>query len=459
MENQPLSVAPNPSNDNGAQFTPPIILPKKKHWIRRILIAFVCIVVVILVAAFNLPRILNIFYHDIAPIDDSDLALQKINLPDIENGYVELSKAIGVMYAPPEMIKVINDLSEGKNWNEATATLLISKNTQAIALFDRAANKPEFQWPVTADPANMKPDTIMSGLNDWRTISRLTNIYAIELSKQGNDLAAIEAALDSVRIGQKIENSQNNLIEYLVGISLKGGGLQTLQKIMSSSRLTSAQMLPYINEMNQYVNNDQGLANAFKAEYHSMTAWLDPEYMVQEFGLQFDSKDMNIPQDQLSGLTPKEYASKTVNSYYFQPNRTKLLFVGYARDFIKNIPGSCGLVLLLPIEHLAPTNAIRMYLEPNAIGEILHDVVLVSLYSVNRVKCEDKARVGETQILMALRGYKNATKSLPSTIDQLVPKYLPTIPTDPFNKQPLQYSLSTKTIFSTYSTSTIPVNF
>jgi hypothetical protein len=300
---------------------------------------------------------------------------------------------------------------------------------------------------------------ILTPLGDWRKMSQLSSIYAIALSKQGKDAAAMEVAFDSVRVGHHIQDSQNVLITYLVGLSMKTTGLNAVQKIASTSKMTAVQMMTYINEMNQYMNDEAGLVTAFKAEYHNQTIWLNPGEIAAMLIAEFNPQDMNVPQENLRGMTPSQYASIVNNSYYFQPNKTKLLFANNTRDMISNAPSSCGLTKLTQYKPLTPTNPIRFYLEPNIVGEILVDIMGLSLNSVNRVKCEDQARMGETQILLALKAYKDSTKSLPASLDQLVPTYLSIIPTDPFSKQLLQYSLTTKTIYSTYSTSTIPVNF
>jgi len=445
MDNQPSPVLPIP--------------PKKKHWVRTTIIVLVCVVVVFLVVITNIPRILNVFNHDIPPIDDSDLALQKIDLPDSVNGYSDITNAISVMYAPSEMTTVIGDLYSGKNWNDAAAKELISKNAQALAYFHQGANKPQFQWPVTADPANMSFDLLMTPLNDWRKISEINTIYAISLAKQGKDAAALDAALDSVRFGQNIEDSQDALIGYLVGISVKGMGMTAIRNAMNSSKLTPAELQPYISEMSRYMNNDAGLISAFKAEYHMQVSMINPEKLKAMLLVLVDPKDLNTPQENLHGMTPNEYASKATDSFYFQPNKTRLLFADNTRDVIKNIPTSCGVTPEAPLKLLAPRNFFSMYVEPNYIGEVLHDIIALGLNGADRVKCQDRALVGETQILLALRAYKTATKSLPSSLDQLVPTYLQAIPTDPFNRQPLQYSLQNKTIFSSYATSTITIGF
>jgi len=437
----------------------PVFLAKKKHRVRTIIIVLVCILAAVYLIFCSIPRILNIFYHDIPPIDDSDLALQKINLSDSVNGYVDVTNAISVMYAPSSMTAAITDMSVGNNWNDATATMLVSKNAQALVYFGQAARKPQFQWPGTADPANISPDLVLTPLNDWRTISRINSIYAMALAKQGKDAAALDAAMNSVSFGQKIEDSQDVLIGYLVGLSLKTNGLTAIQKIISSSKLASADIQPYINEMNKYVNDDSGLITAFKAEYQNLIWTVSPENLKAMLLGSFDPQDLNTPQDSLKGMTPNQYASKINASFYFQPNKTKLLFANYVRDEIRNAPTSCGVTPQAPLKLLAPRDPVRMWLEPNFVGEVLHDMTALSLDDVNRVKCADEAKVSETQILLALRAYENATKSLPTSLGQLIPAYFPAIPTDPFNKQPLQYSLQNKTIFSSYATSTITIDF
>ncbi len=72
----------------------------------------------IVIAIILLPFILGLFTKDIDPIDDSDLSLQIISISDKDNAYFDLIKIEDVLYEPKEKAKEIQDMINGKMWEE-----------------------------------------------------------------------------------------------------------------------------------------------------------------------------------------------------------------------------------------------------------------------------------------------------------------------------------------------------
>src|SRR3989344_4095964 len=83
---------------------PPEQKPKMKLW-KKVLLTLVVLIVVIGVGIYFLPQILSITHPgDAALIDSSQLILQKVSVPDTDNGFYDLNKIT------KEMINVpIND--------------------------------------------------------------------------------------------------------------------------------------------------------------------------------------------------------------------------------------------------------------------------------------------------------------------------------------------------------------
>ncbi len=440
--------------------------PTHKHKIRRIIIGlFVFLLIVAIagvVAYFNMPKILNFIARDIPPVDDSDLSLQVVNIPDSENGYFDMAKIKDVIYVPkiPNNASTsLNNMISGKGWDEQIASDTIAKNAQAYEYFAQAAQKLSYQFPPMADPKNFSPNLILEPLSTWRDMASLSALKAIYLSKHRKTKEAIEESLNSVRVGQRIEDSQHILIEYLVGLAMKNIGLKATQQIIASSTLSATDSKYYALELEQYYKNETGIVTAFKAEY-SGQKWslghLDLVFVPDETG--FSDQEM------IGAAMIKERLN---NKFYYQFNKTNALNIEHYRTMIKNSLGSCGLEKEEPIINLAPTldpgatynNNLTMMFRENIIGEMIHDMMTVSLGTVNTKKCEQQALVGSTQILFAVKAYKDTTKTYPSSLSNLVPNYLTVIPTDPFDKGQLKYSAIDKKIYSSYATSTLLINF
>ena len=413
--------------------------PKKRHWKKFVLIT-IGVIVILIVALLSLPRFLNLFAKDIAPINDSDLQLQKVSVVDNDNAYFNLTKLSGVIYEPKDKSQTILDMVAGKTWDSQIAKEIVSKNSQAFAYFAEAARKPKYQNPESSDPANITPNMVITPMNSWRQMARLSAIRALHLAKQGKDKEALDEALNSVSIGQKIQESQATFIEYLVAIAIKGIGLDTVQKIIPSTKLSSGELKQYAQELNQYYKNENGLIMAFKGEYHIQSWAIDSIVSGNTEALK-----SVVGEDESQN---PEIAKKIKDNYYFQPNKTKSLFAEYARANIKSANESCGEIKATEVQKLAPTNPAKLYTEENAIGKILHDVIAVSLTSVSTKKCQEDLLVGATQAMITIKAYKNDTNNYPASLNDLIPSYLSLVPQDPFDGKLLKYSAAKKILYS-----------
>ncbi len=416
--------------------------PKKRKW-KKIVLITIGIIVLLIIGLLSLPRFLNLFAKDIAFINDPDLQLQKVSVADEDNAYFDLIKFSGVIYEPKDESQTILDMVAGNAWDNQIAEDIVSKNSQALAYFVEAARKPKYQNPESADPANITPNIILPPMNSWRRMAQFSAIRAIYLARQGKDKEALDEVLNSVNIGQKIQDSQATLIEYFVAMAMKGIGLETVQKITPSSKLTSAELKQYAQELNKFYSNESGLITAFKIEHHVGSWYLDAlasgnKEVLKEFF--HEEKDKNLKTIIIGRIVK--------NNYYFQPDKTKLLFAEYAHLNIKSVNQACGEIEAAEIPMLAPTNYVRLYTEENVIGKTLHDLAATTLINVTRRKCEEDLLVSATQVMIAINAFKNDTNNYPSSLNELIPNYLSSVSQDPFDGKPLKYSATKKILYS-----------
>jgi len=210
----------------------------KKPLFKKIIFSIIGAVLLAVIISL-LPNLLGIFSEDIAPINDSDLRLQVVTVSNNENAYFDLMKLDDVIYFPKEKKQIISDMIEGKVWDGEFAEEQISKNMQAYDYFSDASLKQKYQDPSWAKPENVTLGTELPPISNWYQMSQLSALRALYFTKQGMDKKAIDEALKSVIIGQKILESQVPMIEYVTAIEMKRIGLETLQKIITSSDLDS----------------------------------------------------------------------------------------------------------------------------------------------------------------------------------------------------------------------------
>lgn len=376
---------------------------------------------------------------DIAPIDDSDLRLPVVVVADKDNAYFDLIKLNKVMYYPEDKKQIIADMVAGKAWDQKLAQELISKNAEAFKYFADAEGKPRYQNPLSANPKDINFEMKLPSLNSFRNMALLSVVRSIYFSKQGKDKEAIKEALRPVTIGQKIQNSQATLIEYLVALAMKGIGFQATQKTLVTSKLKSEDLKKYTQELNQYYKNEEGLAAALKVEYHSSTSALD-----------LIAVGLSVRDQETLGLVGKSLGvlPNWGIDYYFQLNKTKLLFANFLRSQIGDVNRSCRDAHGFSTKKLDVSSFEEVKKVENAIGIILSDVAAEGLGATLAKKCREDTLVGATQTLFAIKAFKNDTKKYPIVLSELVPKYLDVVPEDPFDGKPLKYSPIKKIIYS-----------
>lgn len=142
----------------------------------------------------------------------------------------------------------------GKTWDDKFAQQLLSQNTQTIQYFHQAIKKTKYQNPEIENLSDINLDNFLSSINinDWLDVARINAIQSLYILQQGKDKEALDEALNSLKLGQKIQDSQLTLIEYLVASKIKEIGLETIRKIISVSKLPTIELKQYIQKLNEF---------------------------------------------------------------------------------------------------------------------------------------------------------------------------------------------------------------
>lgn len=412
---------------------------------KKILLTVGWVFVVLAAIAILAPTILGFFSKDITPIDDSDLALSVVSVPKEENAYFDMTKAVEVMYNPDWKLQEVQSLLSGEVWNDALAKEIILKNSKAMRHLVAASRKPKFQDPALADPKNITPDALVPPLSNWRNLAKISVIYAEYFAKEGRWSEAMEAAMVPARVGQKMQKSQVNMIEYLVALAMKRIGLEAAQDVLAQSTLPTEAIKRYIKELDEFYDNESGLVSAYKMGYHIISTGIDWASQLrenEELDLLMDilkSKDVDIE---------NEKEVKKIVKKYLDVNATKLLFADPARKRIKMVVGPCSEVSSVETRKLSPKTTKEFYETENAIGKMIYDIVEASFITPIIKKCEEDALVGVTQVMFAIKAFHNDTGVYPDTIADLVPEYLKEIPQDPFDGGDMKYSKEKNILYS-----------
>ena len=391
--------------------------------------------------------VLNTLYliaRDAPPPNDSDVVLQKIEVPENENAYFSLQKIIEKL--PQEQKEKYGhwqEMVDGKAWYDDEARALSEGNQKFFEYFTEAAEKSQYIYPPLADPANITPALVLPSLNSYRIAARVVSIKSEYLFRYKKEKEAFDSALEIVRLGRLITEGRGTLIEYLVGIAIENTGLDRIRSFTERTTLPKTDLIAYRQELEGLLSTGEGLRNAFRGEYMSFknisSTLLEGVLSNDEWGGGQDVTDLALSaiQDQ---------------NFYFQPNRTMQFYLEMARNQIQSVNDQCDISPVLADEEVIksqmPHSIFQIIFTENSAGRIIVNITAASLSGAIRKHCALNFAIVSDELLLALRAYKLEHNSLPAQLSDLVPDYIAKLPSDPMTGEELLYSQTEKVLYS-----------
>lgn len=363
-------------------------MSKNKKIISQIVsgsIKFIVTVFILAIVIIIIPLLLSIVKgKDILPINDSELQLQTINLPEEENAFYDLNKPQNLVDTKnvPDGKQLVSDYLESDEWNQEVVKQLLDDNKEVLKDFTSAATKGKFQLPYTDDPSKISSDIPVVPLNGWREISRLSGVKAIWLAKNGQEKEALNESSKAIIIGNAIENSQSPLITHLVGIAVKDSGLDVLQKVISIIPKDHSVLSDYQFELENY--RAQGNPAPFSIEY---IVWKQSwDTFGQDSGADLDR-----------GLK-----FLTNNKFYFKKNLTISYYFDFFSKLARESKKDCLEVKKVSesIKPLEENNLIKMYFTENLVGKHFVKISETAFNNILEKKCATENKLEKTILII-----------------------------------------------------------
>jgi len=424
--------------------TTPSLPPKRsgKKILVKIILATLLLIILLVVFAYSYLPIMGFFAKDVSPINDHDLIISPDVVPNEQNAFYVLVK----LKYPSVYSSKSDFINDPKQWNDNAVKDELAKNSQLLALFDEALSKPYFQNPIFVDTGFQTPDSLGDPSKkidpfEILKLSKVVELKAQLLLRQGKDKEALEESLKIVDLGQKMTQTQPSLIDYLTALGLKRIGLDAAQRIVTSSKLSTSDILLKIAFLEKYKSKTEGLENSFRGEY-----------LFVKGSINYVEKEADTALKKLAEESNNRSTVKTYNKFTFQPNRSRETAYNFYKQAVTDAGLNC--YVLKDYKALQTTDISPMpilMLKENSIGSILTHA-LISVVDVPKQiqkRCDDLVNVSVTQTLFALKAFKIDNNKLPENLTELVPKYVSTVPVDPYSNGPLLYQHSKAILYST----------
>jgi len=388
--------------------------------------------------------ILGIASFDESAPEVGDLAPTPRVMPDDQNAYLVLEKAAwmfpwtssnpGVDCYDDKPIsaksaRAFYSMEDGKGWDAAQAEFWCKPMAKSWPLLAKAAALEFGQAPPTKEVGREFLQTI-AALEDqpdsFERLFRVSILHGWELYHTGQAKAAMDWMLTNLNAAQKLEESRGGLRNYPTGVFvrdiLESAIVAMATRPESPPTATRRAMLalerrrPDIHET----------AENFRAIFQSLAATVAavPEWKTD-----------------LSDYGPSVRYGVHV-PLFFKVHQSQRLLADYAREAIGLINANGG-------EVEAWLNRERARKTPSSfavpIPAALFDEILVGHMrntwdNLLKLHLEERCRDAATAAALALGLYHRDHGNLPITLSQLVPDYLPAVPLDYYDGQPIRYS-------------------
>jgi hypothetical protein len=355
-------------------------------------------------------------------LQDADLAVTRKIVAEGDNGFTHLQTAAAQLWWPEDQKERLTELARGTNWDAALAATSLSKNAAALTAMTAALATPEFQVPEYSYSEDVEHPS------DWRTLANLAAIQIHSEFKAGQEREAFARTLDLIRLANRMQSGNGQLLDYMIGNAVKQIALTSLRQLTAETRLSSDELSALAIELPRVALNFPALSNALKAEYQAQK-----QYAI-------DLREGKVPgQDDIP-------AARIALLPVYSVVKTQSKFANHTRNLLPAIQLPYSEARLVATNTYPDTA--KLMLSGNAVGEIIYSMSAPIAESTVRRKSSEHVQIEVTATFLALKAYQLKHGRLPAELSELVPQFLSAVPWDDFDGQPLRYDRDRKILYS-----------
>jgi hypothetical protein len=361
----------------------------------------------------------------------STLAPGTTAVPDQENAYPILLRIQAQCPTDPDedLEWVFEKTPDGgrpapAEWQERAAESL-RRRQETLGLAHEMVDRPYFAPPLGDRPP---------GLLEWpeearATVRSLMVESAVELSA-GQPAEALGIACRAVEFGVKMAEGSDSLMTSLVGLAVRAVGLHQVRTVALSSSIDAGTAVAALASLELDDRVVEGMRRALRAEYRCTDLMMAGMARVED--------------------TESVPGARTARLLF---RRVPIMKPG----MVHNLLGDVVAGALARTEGYTPTppeafqpasvadRVDRTHLLLDPVGSILVLMLEPALHGTVDAHFKVLAELRMTRLLLALRAYELEQGALPNSLEDLVPRYLPRLPQDPFTEQPFVYDLQVDT--------------
>lgn len=294
---------------------------------------------------------------------------------------------------------------------------IVAENAEAIALFQNAARRTKW-YDAAARHKGFFENFFPCG-----TFIRMAKLYKVQAERQiarGEIAAAVEDVGDLLMLSRTIQSDAESIVCWLVAGGARDFALSIAVQIVASGRASDEELR-------------RTLAALLAVDSAALRKSVQ-QVVNNEFVYVFVDAHRIVQLDVAKAL-PCEWKQILPTRFSYHPNRTTALYVQLlgkvkellSSDYDKGAWDSFD----SEIETAKPRVFCR--LTPNHVGWLLLGAVLPAYNSLAERLARGEFELFAAKVVVAAELYRRKTGHRPESLDALVPEFLPSVPTDPFD--------------------------
>ena len=294
---------------------------------------------------------------------------------------------------------------------------LVAENAEAIALFQNAARRAK--WCDAAARHKGFFDNFFP-ITDFTIMIKLYKAKAERQIARGEIAAAVEGAGDLLMLGRTIQSDAESMVCWLVADGARGFALSLAAQIVASGKASDEELRALFGTL---------LLTDVSTLRKSLLQTVDNEF-VYVFGDAQRIIRLGTPK-----LLPCEWEKMMLTRFSYHPNRTTALYVQFAGKAKELLSSDYDKVAWDSFDSEIETAKPRLFcrLTPNHVGWLLLGAVLPTYNSLAERLARDEFGLSAVKVVVAAELFRRKTGQRPESLDALVPEFLPSVPTDPFD--------------------------
>ncbi len=383
----------------------------------------------IVLLAVAMPGYIALQPSEMTGLDDSDLAVISMPVPYADNALSYLLKAAQSSHWNDEAEALHATMRSQDGWPVDQVEALLAQNADALKQLREVLLAPHFRLP-SPDTADF--DTPPEIPVDTRNLVSLLEMRSRLAVRQQRFEDAFADAHDILRLAQRIEAANGAVLPTtMLSVGFRTTALDAIRHVNEQAPLDSPRARLWTSALAEYRSDSSAWKRMWSAEYQQwkkLLSWISSQ-SEQRGAPTPGSGEATSPAGALAGAARS------------QPTKTLALFAEMTRSYQRASDKSCSELDQLPDFTGTTANG-----QPESDPAIAIATPDYKDFFMRR--CAADSALAATQVLIALKAFRDHNEQLPEHLDELVPEYLAAIPTDAFDGQPIRYSAEERLVYS-----------